>query len=336
MGDKMTLVSIIVPVFNEELYIQQFMDSIDNFSYPKKNMEIIIVDCTSSDSTRSVISKYSRNSSNIQLIVIPDQSVPKALNRAIYLSKGEIIIRLDAHSHYPPDYVTQLVNYSNSHSVDNVGGIVVTEVIGKGAFANAIKMVLSDKFGVGDSEFRTSRTLEAKNVDTVPYGCFKRSVFAKYGYYDERLNRNQDIELNKRIINNGGQITLLPWIKAVYYAPNSLLRLSKKMYANGLWNTYTVFITKDFRALSLRHFAPILLIFGLLGSLVLLEVPSVSVCWSILPPTLYLGILTARSFIILGRLNLSILRLVFTFSLVHISYGFGSLFGLLSVNKKIS
>jgi glycosyltransferase involved in cell wall biosynthesis len=269
---KQENITIIIPTLNEEKYIAECLDSILESTYSTDSIEVFVVDGISSDKTRAIVSQYENKYDFITLLDNPYKIVPKAMNIAIEKSVGEYIIRLDAHSKFPKDYFSKLIQYSKELNADNIGTVIVTEVKNKNSKANSIKIALSHKFGVGNSDFRTG-TKSIKEVDTVPFGCYKKSIFAKYGMYDERLIRNQDIELNKRIIKGGGKIYLIPDVKCTYYARENFTDLAKNNYANGFWNILTAYYTKTLSSLSLRHFIPLLFVLSFIipGILALLE-----------------------------------------------------------------
>ena len=201
----MTL-SVICPIYNEEKYIGQFLNSILQQDYPKDDLEILLVDGMSKDRTRDIISDYSRKYSCLRLVDNPQQTVPYAMNNGINNARGEIIIRLDAHAEYPSNYFSVLVKkFEELEGADNVGGVCITLPCNETAVAVAIAECLSNKFGLGNSYFRVGAK-EVMSVDTVPFGCFRKSLFDKIGLYDTDMIRNQDDELNGRIIKNGGKI----------------------------------------------------------------------------------------------------------------------------------
>ena len=109
------MLSVVCPIYNEEKYISACIESIIAQDYPKDDLEVVFADGMSNDCTRSLIKEYAAMYPWIKLIDNPDRIVPKALNRAIDASHGEIIIRLDAHAAYSPNYFSTLVSASNKY-----------------------------------------------------------------------------------------------------------------------------------------------------------------------------------------------------------------------------
>ena len=328
----MSDISIIIPILNEEKYIEKCLDSIIDSDYPKESMEILLIDGGSQDKTIEIIKTYQQKYSFLKLLHNPKKIVPIAMNIGIQEAKGKYIIRLDAHSFYPKEYFSKLIKYHHKLNADNVGGIVKTDVKNKTIKANSIKFVLSHPLGVGNSDFRVGVD-EVKEVDTVPFGCYPKSVFKKYGLYNERLVRNQDIELNKRIINGGGKIYLVPDIECTYYARENFTDLAKNNFANGKWNILTAYYTKTLNSLSFRHFVPLIFVL----SLILPLVGSV-----FYPKLIYISALSLISYIALviiisikiNNRTTSILYLIISFIVLHVSYGLGSILGIWEVVKK--
>jgi hypothetical protein len=174
------------------------------------------------------------------------------MNKAIRQSRGEIIIRLDCHAEYPSDYIQNCLEVIGRTGDDNVGGYIVTLPADDSSVGRAIAAAASSRFGVGGSDFRTGGG--EHEVDTVPFGCFRREVFDRFGFYDERLVRNQDIELNSRIRKGGGRIVISPNIRLAYYTRSTFKGLRQQSFANGLWNPYTLYLVGG--GLRPRHLVP--------------------------------------------------------------------------------
>jgi len=320
----MSKISIIIPCLNEEKYIGNCIRSVLESDYPHDDMEIIIVDGGSTDNTINIINDYQQKHSFIKLMHNSKKIVPISMNIGTENASGEYIIRLDAHASYPKDYFSKLIHYHQVLDGDNIGGVWNTEVLNQNKLSMAIKNVLSDKFGVGGAKFRTG-VYKVEEVDTVPFGCFKKKIFQKVGLYDERLVRNQDIELNKRIKKAGGKIYLVPDIECTYYARETFKDLAKNNFANGKWNILTAYYTKRLSSLSIRHFIPLFFVLSLILPLLCCYHISVMIF------VLYLSVITARSFQI--KKETTLLYQVFAFLVLHVSYGFGSLSGVFDVIK---
>ena len=324
------MLSVICPIYNEEKYIAQFLDSLLTQDYPKDDLEILLVDGMSEDRTREIVAEYIAKYPFIRLIDNPDKIVPYAMNRGIDASKGDIIMRLDAHASYQPDYFSVLVNGLKHLHADNVGTVCKTDVLNKNPKTLAIREVLGNKFGVGNSTFRTGIDYE-QEAETVPFGCWPREVFEKYGKYDVRLVRNQDIELNKRILRGGGKIYILPDTYCTYLARETWRALAKNNYDNGKWNILTVYYTKMFSSLSLRHFIPLLFVLSLIIPLLLALIWWPLALVSAASLLAYTGLLTVVSLKLAITKKLNIFYLLITFFVLHLSYGWGSLVGILSL-----
>lgn len=322
------MLSVICPIYNEEKYIPQFLDSILQQDYPKDDLEILLVDGMSKDRTRAIISEYAEKYPCLRLVDNPQQTVPYAMNNGIKSAKGEIIIRLDAHAEYPSDYYSVLVKKLDElDGAENVGGVCITLPCNDTVVATAIAECLSNKFGMGNSYFRVGAK-DVMSVDTVPFGCFRKSLFDKIGLYDTDMIRNQDDELNGRIIKNGGKIYLLPEVEIKYFARDKISKVRKMFYQYGL---YKPLGNKKLGApATIRQFFPLLFVIGLILGLILCLI--FPIFWPFYAAVIILhlfigafeGIKSARK---TGKWG-CIFIMPYIFLNMHISYGIGYLRGL--------
>ncbi len=322
----MEKISVIVPCRNEEKYLENFLNSVLATDYPKEFMEVLLIDGNSTDSTPDIIRRFADQYNFIRLFVNEKRTVPYALNLGIQNSGGNFIFILGAHSDIPKNYFSKLIEYSLKLDADNVGGVCRTEVRNKSLKTNSIIKVLSNKFGVGNSFFRIGSD-EIMEVDNISFGCYRKSVYTKIGYYDTRLERNQDIELNKRLKSSGGKIYLAPDVWFTYYAREDFAGLAKNNFQTGLWNIMTVYYTKRLNSISLRHLVPLLFLLSLILPLIIgIWIPFV---WLISAGSflLYMISLATISFYLKDKTSSFVYNMI-SFIVLHFSYGFGSLLGI--------
>ena len=321
------MLSVIIPIYNEEKYIELCMDSVLAQDFPHERLEVLLVDGMSTDRTRLLLAPYIDRYPFVRLLDNPGRTAPKAMNIGIRAAKGDILMRLDAHVLYERNYFAVLTQALGRLRADNVGAPCHTDVLHHTARSEAIKAVLSCPFGVGNSTFRTGID-RVKEVDTVPFGCWPREVFERYGMYDERLTRNQDIELNKRIKRGGGHVYLVPDTHCTYLARETYRALGKNNYANGLWNIRTVAITRQFSSLSVRHFVPMAFVLSLVLPFLFGFLWHPLWWLGLLSLLLYLSAISMVSIRLARAGRLSVPCLLMVFLTLHISYGCGSVAGL--------
>ena len=322
------IVSVVMPVYNEEKYIDKCIESLLKQDYPLDKMEWIFVDGCSTDNTVIILNEYKEKYPNLlKILNNPQKIVPYGMNIGISKSCGKYIIRLDAHADYSPDYISKCVYYLENTDAENVGGVAETK--SKSFMGSVIAKMLSSKFGVGNSQFRTNG--ESGYVDTVPFGAFKREVFEKYGGYDERLVRNQDNEMNFRIRKNGGKIYLANDIKFSYYCRDTVKGIMQMANKNGMWNIITMKLCPG--SMGVRHFIPFAfvfstLFFALLGFLH-------PIFWWVLACDWTAYVLLDIFFSIKQLTKVKeFFILMFLFPAFHIAYGFGSLKGIFKLFNK--
>ena len=324
-------VSIIIPTRNEEAFIINTLNSIMGQDYPSDEVEVIIADGESDDNTRSLIQGYIVNHPNVVLIDNPERVVPFALNYAIERASGEVIIRLDAHSKYPSNYVSRLVTELENTGADNVGGVWVTTPANKGLIATAIALSTSHPLGIGDASYRLDNP-EIKEVDTVPFGCFPRDVFERIGLFDTDLIRNQDDEFNGRIIKNGGKIFLIPDVEIEYYARATISTMMRMFFQYGLFKPLVN--VKLGSPATLRQFIPPLFVLFLMVGLIVPFLPIlVQFSWLAgFALYLVLTVLVGVKITLDNKRASLLLFLPWLFPLIHISYGWGYIKGFLMLH----
>jgi GT2 family glycosyltransferase len=252
------------------------------------------------------------------------------MNIGIKNAKGNIIVRIDAHASFPVNYISELVKNLELLNADNVGAVCKTLPANESIEAKSIATALSSSFGMGNSYFRVGAK-KIMEVDTVPFGCFRSEVFDKVGLYDEELIRNQDDELNARIIKNGGKIFLIPHLVVKYYARDTIKKTRKMFYQYGL---YKPLVNKKLGSpATVRQFFPVLFVLGLIGGLILSFIHNVFIYIYLivlliyLTGALYFGIKDSKD-------KKEIFYLPYMYLSIHIAYGWGYLVGIYKILMK--
>jgi glycosyltransferase involved in cell wall biosynthesis len=252
--NSVQLISVIIPCRNEELHIRKCIESILSFSLPSNfNLEMLFIDGMSDDRTPEIILEYATNDVRISLLQNPKRNHVISLNIGIKAAKGDYILRLDAHSVYPADYISLLYTTGQTVNADNIGGGIIAVCSSDKFSAKVVQALTTHPFGVGNSGFRTNA--KSGYADTVPFGFFKKEVFEKYGLFNEKLVRNQDYEFNKRIWKMGGQVYRTNNVVVSYYNQASLGRFLKKQFnLEGPYHPYTWYLAPY--CFNFRHAIP--------------------------------------------------------------------------------
>ncbi len=228
-------VSVIVPCFNEQATICQLLEAIYGQTYPINEIEVVVADGLSTDRTRAEINKFRINHPQLEIRIIDNvrRIIPSGVNRAIEAAKGKYILRLDAHSIPSHDYIQNCVKGLEEGMGDNVGGIWKIHPGGSTWIAKAIAVAASHPLGAGDARYRIGGL--AQEVDTVPFGAFRRELIDRIGLFDETLLTNEDYEFNVRLKHSGGRVWMDPSIYSIYFARSTLRDLSKQYWRYGYW-----------------------------------------------------------------------------------------------------
>jgi len=316
-------VSIIVPCRNEKDQIESCLASILQQEEPGGSFEIIVADGMSDDGSRDILQNLAKKEPRLRIVDNPARIVPTGLNAAIKVSKGKIIMRMDAHTEYSPDYVRTCLEVLQETDADNVGGPARTKAAGY--LQEAICAAYHSPFSVGGAHFHNVDY--AGRVDTVTYGCWPREVFDQVGLFDEELVRNQDDEFNLRLTRAGGKIWQSPRIKSWYTPRESLRDLFRQYMQYGYWKVRV--IHKHRLLASVRHLIPCCFVLSLITLSVasLLWTPAV---WaSVGVVAIYSVCNLAASLLTAATKGWSLFPLLpLVFATYHISYGCGFLRGI--------
>jgi len=329
----MPKVSIIVPCFNEQSTIRLLLLALREQTFPRAEMEVVIADGISTDGTRDEITKFQADFPDLSIRVVdnPLRNIPSGLNRAIEASRGEIIIRSDAHSKPYPDYVVNSVKALEDGHGDNVGGVWEIQPGDDTWIAKSIAVAAAHPLGVGDAMYRYAK--HAAEVDTVPFGAFKRALVEQIGRFDETLLTNEDYEFNTRLRKANGRIWLDPSIRSVYFARSTLQELARQYWRYGYWKWKMLRRYPD--TIRWRQALPPLFVLSLLGLIVFsIFIPFMRF---VLAGELFLYfsilLLAGTRSAIQKSLPFLVIGLTLAIPVMHISWGSGLLWSILDLGS---
>ncbi len=257
---ELPLVTVIIPMYNERTHIRECLDSLMAQDYPAERLQILVVDGMSDDGSREIVRAFAgeRASGRIALLDNPKRIPAAAMNVGLRAARGDVIVRLDAHSFAAEDFISQSVAHLARSGAACVGGTIASSA--RTRLGRAIALAMSSPFGVGNALFRYAQ--KEQYVDTVAFGAYPRAVFEALGPFDEQLIYSEDNEFNHRLRQRGGKILLTPAIRSFYYTRESLGGLWRQYYHYGLGRVPFMLRSPD--SIMLRHLAPFALVSALL------------------------------------------------------------------------
>lgn len=218
-------VSVLIPVRNEERYIERCLYSLSAQDYPRDRFEVLVIDGQSTDTTRQIVSRFAAESTvDLRLLQNPRYRTAPGLNIGLAEARGDVIVRVDGHAAVAPDFLSRNTEALFDTRADAVGGVIQSE--GDTAVGRAAAAAMSSRFGVGGASFRVGG---AGRTDTVAFAAYRRDVFARIGGFAEDIDKGEDDEFNYRLLDHGGVIMLVPEVHASYTVRGDLA---------GLWAQY--------------------------------------------------------------------------------------------------
>ena len=234
MNNKLVNVSVIIPTYNEQNYIDNAINSLLNNNYPPKLVEIIIVDGGSYDNTINIVEDKIKKNNNIKIYNNPNKIQSSGLNLGIKQSKGDIIIRADAHALYDQDYIGNSVDLLVKSNYQNVGPF--QKSIGESLVSDSIAIAMSSYIGMGNAKYRLSDN-HIEQVKSVWLGAWWKKTLIKINGFDESLPISEDFDLNYRLRKEGGKVVASNSIKASYIVRKSVFQLFNQFFKYGFWKS---------------------------------------------------------------------------------------------------
>ena len=324
------LVSAIMAVRNEERNIEPALTSLLQQKTSGWDIEIIVVDGDSTDTTREIIKRIASDDSRIKLTTNIQRKTPYAFNLGIEKARGEYICILGAHNRYAQNYIATCLDELKLHSAAGCSGRVITRPGDDSLQARLVAWTLAHPFG---SSSGSMRTISAGFADSIPYPLFRKSTLLDVGIYNTALHRNQDNDLNQRLRARGHKLYITDKTFCEYFVSSDLLSLARYAFKNGYWNIISFKVNPA--SMSMRHFVPgafvlaLILSFSMAGYPIMTHThPWMAVPFILLATTYVFVSVVASCHTAYRVRSLDPLLMPISLFLLHISYGAGSLSAL--------
>lgn len=322
-------VSLCVIAYNEEKLLPSLLADLKAQTYPHDKTEIVLVDGMSTDGTLAVMQAFAAEDNDYMAVKVVDN--PRRIqaagwNRAIRASSAQVIVRIDAHAHIPPEFVEK--NMKNIEAGEYVsGGMRPCLDERKTPWSKTLLSAENSLFGSSIGKGR--RAVKKQYVDTLFHAAYRREVFDKAGLFDERLLRTEDNEMHYRVRRAGYKFLYDPDIVSYQYCRNGLRKMIRQKYGNGYWVGLTAGVCPA--CISLFHFVPLCFVLAIICTTVLAGWN----LWQFAAVLWGLYALFAVANTVLSAINDGPTRytalMPFIFLILHISYGAGTLFALFAL-----
>jgi succinoglycan biosynthesis protein ExoA len=232
-------VSVLIPVRDEAAVIRDVARAMLAQRFDG-TIEFLFVDGRSQDGTLAILHELAAGDPRVRVLDNPAKRTPQALNLALRYARGRVIARMDAHTHYGPDYIARGVERLRAGGVDSVSGPAIAA--GEGRWSRRVALALATWLGTGGAAWRRDAAAEFE-VDSGFAGLWLRETLERHGGWDEEWLNDQDSELAARIRKAGGRIVCVPAMAAAYLPRDSLPALARQYHRYGFYRVKT----------SLRH-----------------------------------------------------------------------------------
>lgn len=332
-------VSLCIIAYNEEEALGGLLQQVKAQTFPKKNIEIVLVDSGSEDKTKELMEDFASQNvlsyMGMQVLDNPRRNQAAGWNVAISAAKGDIIIRVDAHAEIPEDFVAQNVALIESGE-DVCGGARPSKLDSPTPMKEMLFLAESSMFGSSPASYRR-KSGEKKYVSSVFHGAYRRQVFEKVGGFNEDLGRTEDNELHYRIRKAGYRICQGSDVLSYQHVRGSLSSMLSQKYGNGKWVGLTMSVC--YQCISSFHFVPFFFVLVLICSLLLfvsafitgnmwMAYPFIFIFGCYLLADLMMTVAAAAS---APKKYASYFLLPVVFFLLHCAYGIGTLAGLVQI-----
>ncbi len=309
--------TIVIATYNEENYIKECIETLENQSYSKDKYQIFIIDGESADDTCGVVKELMKKYENLKLYNNPKKIQAAAFNIGINNANTEYAFVVGAHAAYDYDFIKNSIESIKENEVECVGGKITFDA--KTEVGKLYALARGTLFGGGVASYRYSNKKQL--ASTASFGCYKTKAMLDVGGYNESLVKNQDNDINKRIIAAGGKILFDPIIKFTYFTRDNYKTIRKQMFNYGYWEAKV--IKQDSKQFSIFTIVPSIFVIYNIIALLLLFITPFPIMLSMIP---YLLIYLVFYFKF-GK-GKNVFQLLWIYLTIHCSIGIGFIKGI--------
>lgn len=322
-------VSLCVVAYNEEQFLPNILSDFRNQTYPHELIEVILIDSSSTDNTKQIMEEFAKTENSFYTVAVldnPQKIQATGWNAAVENASGDVIIRIDAHTHIPADFTAK--NMALQEKGEYVtGGIRPCLIDNPTPWKEMLLEVENSLFG--SSINRKTSGNKGRYVKTMFHAAYRKEVFDKAGLFNEKLLRTEDNEMHYRIRKAGYKFYCDPNIVSFQYARSDLKKMIKQKYGNGYWIGITLGVCPG--CISVFHLVPLAFLLGIIIS-------TVSALFSYWYFAVALWIAYAI-FVLAGTLSTVVKKkanrwtflMPAMFLILHLSYGAGTLAGIAAI-----
>lgn len=322
------VVSFIIVAYNADKYLNNSLDSLLKQDYDLKKIEVILVDSLSSDNTKKIMDKFKKDNlkkfKDILILKNNDRTLPYGWNVALKKASGEAIVRVDAHSKFPENFIS--ANVAEMKKGENiVGGHRVSITSDNSRWQKLLLIAEESLFGSGIAKYR--RQDKREYVNTLAHAMYRKKVFDEVGPYNINLSRTEDNEMHYRMRKAGYKFLLSPDVLSYHCARNTFKGMLKQKHGNGKWIGITMYFCP--KCFSLYHFVPFFFVLALIACIILALFKLPIFLFILLGLYALFNLINLIVITINNKFHIEYLLLPFIFFILHMAYGIGTIEGLI-------
>ena len=325
------VLSLCVVAYNEEEHLPNLLKDFCNQTYPRKFLEIVLIDGKSSDHTLQIMNDFAKKNYGfygVQVLNNPKRIQAAGWNVAFRNFKGDVIARIDAHTRIHKDFAKNVMA-DIAKGEDVVGGIRPCLCRKKTPWAKVLLQTENSLFGSSINSVKHSS--KKSYVKTCFHPAYRRKVIETAGLMNEDLLRTEDNEFHYRVGEKGFRILYDPKIKSYQFMRSSFKSMLKQKFGNGYWIGYTLGVCPG--CISPYHLVPFAFLLSIIFTSIL-AIAGYSI-WALLLWICY-GLFAVGNTVISAKQNgfyIQTLLMPVLFLSLHLSYGIGTGWGLIKLLK---